>query len=220
MPYPPGERRYTHVATTHPRAVRRARRHHGPVTSPFQILAVCTGNVCRSPAVERLLLARFADAPVVVASAGTHALAGSRMTEQTANLLVEHGANPSGFVARQLTAALVRDAALVLALTREHRARVVDLDPSALRRTFTLRELGRIVASLDPDDLPAAPTTAGRLTDLVALAPSRRGPARTPADDDVADPYGRPLAAYRDTFAQIVPAVDAIATAVISTTPA
>ena len=41
----------------------------------FSILTVCTGNVCRSPAVERLLASKLGPT-VSVASAGTHALVG------------------------------------------------------------------------------------------------------------------------------------------------
>jgi hypothetical protein len=41
----------------------------------FAILCVCTGNVCRSPAAERLLAARLGPG-VVVASAGTVAALG------------------------------------------------------------------------------------------------------------------------------------------------
>jgi protein-tyrosine phosphatase len=41
----------------------------------FSILAVCTGNVCRSPAVERLLTGQLFPT-VTVSSAGMHALVG------------------------------------------------------------------------------------------------------------------------------------------------
>ena len=52
----------------------------------FSILAVCTGNVCRSPAVERLLASKLGPT-VSVRSAGTHALVGHPISEPMAALL-------------------------------------------------------------------------------------------------------------------------------------
>ena len=52
----------------------------------FSILAVCTGNVCRSPAVERLLASKLGPT-VSVSSAGTHALVGHPISEPMAALL-------------------------------------------------------------------------------------------------------------------------------------
>ena len=53
---------------------------------PFSILVVCTGNVCRSPAAERLLASKLGST-VQVASAGTHALVGQPISEPMAALL-------------------------------------------------------------------------------------------------------------------------------------
>ena len=57
----------------------------------FSILAVCTGNVCRSPAVERLLASKLGPT-VRVSSAGTHALVGHPISEPMAALLLETAA--------------------------------------------------------------------------------------------------------------------------------
>lgn len=191
--------------------------------APVRVLAVCTGNICRSPAVERLLAAglgaAYPGAPggglapaVVVASAGTGALVGSPVAPPMAALLREHGAVTEGFVARRLTAAMVAEADLVLALTRRHRSSVVELVPSAVRRTFTLREFARLVTAVDPAQLPGADsTTADRLAALVPAAALQRGfPA---GDDDVVDPYGGSAALYRRSFDQLAPAVRAIVAA-------
>lgn len=200
-----------------------------PVTpDPLRVLVVCTGNVCRSPAVERLLATglgaayrgkrqRGALAPAIeVSSAGTAAMVGAAMTPETAAIVAALGHDADGFQARQLTSSLVQRADLVLALTRDHRSAVVELHPAAVRRTFTLRELARLVALVEPSELPGAgATTADRLRALVPLAAVRRGlvPA-LPADDDVPDPYGRGEAAYRKTFTLLVPAVETLVAAV------
>ena len=79
---------------------------------PFTVLAVCTGNICRSPAVERLLAAELgvdtlatadATSEVVVASAGVGAVVGAPVPPQMASLVERAGASVAGFAARQLT---------------------------------------------------------------------------------------------------------------------
>lgn len=49
----------------------------------FEILAVCTGNICRSPLAAAILQSGFDDIALcrfAVRSAGTHARAGDRAT--------------------------------------------------------------------------------------------------------------------------------------------
>ena len=182
--------------------------------APFTVLAVCTGNICRSPAVERLLAAGLGPGSgVVVTSAGTRAVVGHGVSDPMAALLTSAGVSPQGFAARQITREDVRGADLVLALTRAHRTAVVELEPSVLRRTFTLRELARLAADVDPADLPHG-TPAQRLAALVPLAAARRGRARvSPADDDVVDPFRRSDAVYAQVFDVLTPAVDAVVAA-------
>lgn len=182
----------------------------------FTILTVCTGNICRSPAVEHLLRAAFgATGGVTVASAGTGALVGQPVHGPMADLLRGAGVDPDGFAARRVTEQMLRGADLVLPLTREHRAQVVDLAPAVVRRTFTLRELARLASQVDRDQLeeraggPAA-TPASRLDALIPLAAARRS-AVDPGLDDVVDPYRRELSVYQESFDQILPAVQTIA---------
>lgn len=176
----------------------------------FTVVCVCTGNVARSPAAERLLGAALGD-QVRVGSAGTSALVGRGIDPPMAELVAAAGHDTTGFVARQVTPALLRAADLVLTLTREHRASTVDLAPATVRRTFTLREYARLLGELDPDLLPAG-STAVRAEASVPLAAARR--RRAGADeDDVADPYGRSAATYAAAFAAIEQAVAGIAAA-------
>ncbi|WP_276319549.1 low molecular weight phosphatase family protein [Cellulomonas endophytica] len=195
-----------------------------PVAAPaFRVLVVCTGNVCRSPAVERLLAAALPEGSgVEVASAGTGALAGAAMAAPMAALVREAGADPDGFVARQLRPEHLRGAGLVLVATRRHRSAVVEVLPAAVRRTFTLREIGRLLEATDVDALLAeAPAGTGRrgpaarLAALVPLLAARRGlaPAADPAEDDVVDPWNGPASLYRESFDALVPGVRALAAA-------
>lgn len=193
------------------------------MTSPQQpasVLAVCTGNICRSPAVERLLAARLEGADVEVSSAGTRAMVGHPVAAPMASLVTQAGADVDGFASRQLTADLVRDADLVVALTRAHRAAVVELVPAAVRRTFTLRELARLVPHVDPAALAQAGDTPGdRLRALPPLAAAVRHLAGT-GTDDVVDPWGRSEAVYRQSYDELAPAVRAVARVLLGEPPA
>ncbi len=175
---------------------------------PFTVLAVCTGNICRSPAVERLLVAELGpDSDIHVASAGVGAVVGAPISPPMASLLAEAGAVAGGFIARQLTEQVVRDADLVLALTKGHRSQVVSLHPGAVRRTFTVRELARLAGAVDPAAIPSG-SHATRLAALLPLAAAQRGQRPGgPGEDDVVDPYGGDAALYRRSFDELGPAV-------------
>lgn len=183
----------------------------------MRILFVCTGNVCRSPLAERLLRAGLADRAgddgVEVTSAGTRALVGEPMTAETADLVARHGGDPAGHRARQLTADLLAEADLVLALTREHRAAVAQLHPPVVRRVMTLRETGRLAPLVPPG--PGGPPEE-RWRALVPRLLAARGtvPVRSGTGDDVVDPYRRAQDVYEQCAGQVVPAVTALLDAV------
>jgi protein-tyrosine phosphatase len=180
----------------------------------FTILAVCTGNVCRSPAVERLLTARLGPS-VRVGSAGTHALVGHSISEPMAALLRDSGMESDGFQARHLSEQLLRQSDLILPMTRAQRTIVVELWPPAVRRTFTLREFARLLSRVDPGELPTG-SPAERLRAAIPLASAQRGRERTAADlDDVVDPFRLSDAVYVDSFRQISSAVDDVARLIV-----
>lgn len=119
--------------------------------SPFTILFVCTGNVCRSPLAELLLRQSINTPYIATLSAGTQALVGHQMPEIQQDIAAQLGVEaPEEHRAQDLTREHVESADLILAMAREHRSEVAKLSPRALRRTFTLRELARI-AELVPD---------------------------------------------------------------------
>jgi protein-tyrosine phosphatase len=180
--------------------------------SPYRILVVCTGNICRSPFAERLLRARLrerlgdAAEAIEVSSAGTWGLVGKAMMPEAAATLRRYGGDPEGFVACALTAEQIEAADLILCLTREHRADVVLKVPSASSRVATLRQYSRLLEGVSPEDIDAPPADpAARFRAVTAAAFARRGhaPAASPDDDDVPDPFGLELAAYERAAAMI-----------------
>ena len=176
--------------------------------APFTILTVCTGNICRSPAAERLLASGIGPG-VTVHSAGTWALVGSAIDEQMAGLLRAAGVPTDGFAARQLTAGHLRSSDLALALTTAHRADMLQLAPATLRRSFTLLEFARIVGSADFPTIPAG-DVADRLREMVTVASRHRMLGEVINDDDVPDPYRRGPEAFAASFGLIRDAVDVI----------
>jgi protein-tyrosine phosphatase len=202
--------------------------------SEFSILTVCTGNICRSPLAEQLLRAGLQAYPeVTVASSGTEAMVGSPMDARAETYSAQLGGvrqlvdatRSAGSAppdpqegARQLTADQVRDADLVLALSRDHRRQIVQLVPRASRYTFTLRELARVLDAATLDDFDAAAElpaddTAGRFAAIVQAAADNRGFVERPddpLDDDVVDPFRHTDEIYAESVQQLVPAVRSI----------
>lgn len=176
----------------------------------FRILTVCTGNICRSPAAERLLAARLGSS-VTVSSAGTAALVGEPIDPLMAELVAAAGADPSGFAARQVTAALLQEADLILALTLEHRARIVDLAPGVVRRTYTLLEFARLIGAVEPARIPGD-LPGERLRAAAPLAAAMRPLIRRQAgvSDDVPDPFRLGLADFERSLWLIRDAVEVI----------
>ena len=177
----------------------------------FAILVVCTGNICRSPVGERLLSAAL-PASVVVRSAGTRALVGEPIAPPMVPLLSAAGAAVEDFSARRLTTDMVRDADLVLAMTKSHRREVVELFPAAVRRSFTLLELALLLKGVQSADLAPAGVTA-RLHEALTLAARKRS---APLESyDIADPYRRSLQTHQAVFAQIQQAVATLAQIIV-----
>ncbi len=182
--------------------------------NPFRILTVCTGNICRSPAAERLLRRELADSAaepaIEVDSAGVHAVVGHPIQEQMAALLQADGVAADGFEARQLTPDLVRRADLVLVADRTHRESVLRLVPAALRRTFIMKEFVRLATQLPSNDAPAA--MDDRLRWLIGQVPMMRGRNPVPeGTDDIVDPFGGTPDDYRAAYLEVREAVSALA---------
>ena len=171
------------------------------------LLAVCTGNVCRSPYVALSLGARLRrdGIKVQVDSAGTHALVGSGVAEEVVVALSREGVDASLRRARQLTIDDIDRAALIVALAREHRSVVTRALPRASAKVFTLRQLERLI---DLDSLPQGPVDSPLAT-LAQHCAARRGLATPSAeeDDDVVDPWGRGNSVFTRSFEQMRPGV-------------
>jgi protein-tyrosine phosphatase len=168
------------------------------------MLIVCHANICRSPMAERLArqaLERRLGASaktVEVSSAGTHAAPDWPMHPNTEYVLRERGADVSDFGSRRLTTELIGSADLVLAADRQQRAACVTLVPAAVRRTYTLKQFGRLAAAVAPHRLAAWESPRERLAALrdEALIVRSEVPFVPPAEDDLVDPVREPVEAF------------------------
>jgi len=174
-----------------------------------RLLFVCTGNICRSPTAERLAAVFAAEHPDAGLRVSTHAVVGHGMERTAARVLHTLGGNPGGFRARHLTTAMVDDADLVLAMTEQHRSRVLELSPRAMRRTFTLREAARLVR-----------LTSGELELGARLTAARAQHPRGDADDDIGDPIGQDLSTFESVGADIAAALRPVLEATLVHPPA
>lgn len=177
----------------------------------FTVVAVCTGNVCRSPVAERLLSLALGSG-VNVSSAGTRAVVGHPIMDSMHTMLPGGADNWLGtFRAQELTEEMLSGADLVLGLSREHRAYAAQLCPAAVRRSFTLIEYARLVDSLGPQRLPSG-SLIERLHASVPLSAARRYQTSAKLEcDNIADPLGHGEEAYRRAFTEIHLAVEQIA---------
>ncbi|WP_062465020.1 low molecular weight protein-tyrosine-phosphatase [Demequina soli] len=157
------------------------------MASPYRIMTVCTGNICRSPMAEVVLKARAADAgldgQVQVWSTGVSAEEqGNPIDRRAAAVLREGGYLVPRRAARRVTTGDLGIADLVLAMTSAHARRLRDL---------TDRPVVRMYREFDPE------------------APALDGPADE-ARLDIDDPWYGGLEDFRATLVQLEAGVDGI----------
>ena len=171
---------------------------------PFRVLIVCTANQCRSPLAEHLLRQAVERRGLdwSISSAGTQAADGNPMDPNAESVLLERMAPPSRWTSQALTVNLITSADLILTADVEHRQIVTMMVPSASRRVFTLLQFARFTQQF--------PATFGPIhsgDDLLRSAGGVRVLLQPPApgEDDLADPIGRSIRAFRvcaDTITQ------------------
>jgi low molecular weight protein-tyrosine phosphatase len=159
-----------------------------------RITFVCRANQARSPLAAALLaqqLAMLGDPAdgYSVSSAGTDAREGAGVIPHMRTAAAEQGVDLSAHEAFPLDAVTVAGSDLILTMTEMQRGLVSRLQPQALSKTFTLKEIVRLCTALSPAparwDLKALATALHRHR---ALVPQAVEP------EDIADPDGLDLA--------------------------
>ncbi len=161
----------------------------------MHVVTLCTGNAARS-VIAGAVLSR-AVPEVRVSTRGTHVIDGLPMSWRTRDAIVSIGCRADGHRSRQLTAADLVDADMVLAMACEHVEYVRRVHPDAARRTITLKRLARDAVALDgslPERLAALDL------DQVVLG----------AWEDVADPAGAEVPVFLACAQEIARLLDPI----------
>ncbi|HYJ66472.1 MAG TPA: hypothetical protein VEX15_02290 [Nocardioidaceae bacterium] len=165
-----------------------------PASAPsfaVDILVVCTANQARSPAAE-LLFRREAEARLgvdnglVIRSAGVHADDGSPVLSTMAAAVQRYELSLDGYLSRPLDADEVETSRLVVTMTESHRHTVNRIETTAVGRTYTLRELDRLVSAPQWDPAwDGADDIDDYLRRVRPLVPKGDRP------EDILDPAGR-----------------------------
>lgn len=194
-----------------------------PAPAPLptvRVLAVCTGNICRSAYVEYALQAQLNAllgdrGRAEVTSAGTEPnqaltvpgplldLAPSRRVRAA---LTQH--RP-----QQLTGRSLADQDLVLTATDDHLDEVLREDPAAVRRTFTILGMGTLLRDHGEELAAAVPPGAGVTALVTALAElrSRLIAHGERPDADLPDPFRGPAEGYAAMAQTAQPIVELLA---------
>jgi protein-tyrosine phosphatase len=171
-----------------------------------EIHVVCTGNIARSPFAALLLEDEARrrlddDAPVLVTSSGIHGLDGRGAVREMVLEAEDRGLDLNGHIAAAAESVTIRSADLILGMTERHREAIVRLAPVAEPRTFTLKELARL---LEHVEIPEVDHPRERVREVARAASAAR--SRVPAPrrpENVADPYGAARDVYRECAAEI-----------------
>ena len=109
------------------------------------ILFVCTGNSCRSVMAEgffKHLTASRAE-QFLVGSAGISAMDGYPASQETVQVMNEHGIDVSAHQGRRLTGAMVRMADRIFVMETLHKAAILNTWPEAGEKVHLLTEYAK-----------------------------------------------------------------------------
>ena len=171
------------------------------IAASFDILIVCTGNICRSPMAEALLRERLRARGITatVSSVGI-TFDGRAATDDAIQAAEAYNLDISEHRSRLMSADLVHRANLVIGMERLHAREAVVLGDSLLPRCFTLKELVRRGEAIG----------ARRQDESIEAWLARANEGRRPMellgesdDDNVADPYLGSPKVYAACIAEI-----------------
>jgi protein-tyrosine phosphatase len=162
------------------------------------LLFICTGNICRSPTAERLIVAdaETRNTDVQASSAGTRAVVAHPIHSEAARVLASLGGDPSAFAARQLTPRIASAADLILTMTKELRDVVLGIAPHRLHQTFTLIEAAALVEDWNARSIEELATLRSNLSAKASL--------------DIPDPIGQSPAVFAAVGSSIATALPPI----------
>ena len=147
------------------------------------VLFVCDAGTDRAAYLELGLEAELRRRGIVeieVISAGVSAVDGEGLPQQLADYVGDRGIDASGFSSRRLNVDLIDAADLVLAATDRIRAAVIETQPRASSRTFTVLDVARRIPDVASQIEVVAP--AARIRRMATLLDETRDASRRSSD--------------------------------------
>lgn len=148
------------------------------MSSPANILVLCTGNICRSPIAEAYLQSKLPNTKV--RSAGIAALEGHPADEHSIAVSDALGLDLRNHKAQQLTPDLLAEYDLVFVMTASQKSKLEQKYPWSRGRVFRLGEWDRIdiddPVGMDRDTFEKAAQAIVKTSDtwLARLVPKRK----------------------------------------------
>jgi protein-tyrosine phosphatase len=166
----------------------------------FSIVFVCTGNRFRSVLAEAFMDRLTLGLPVTTESYGTLELESAPALPEAVELARSYGLDVSKHGSRCVAGAVLAEADLLIGFDSSHVREAVVRAEAPRGRSFTMRELARLLDDVTPPDEAGVVARARRVVELADALREGRPPRLA---DDIADPLGSPRKVYGETAAEI-----------------
>lgn len=170
-----------------------------------RVTMVCTGNICRSPAMHYLAQREWGDA-AEVSSAGIYAEIGMDATAEMRRTALRHGLTMPRHRPTQLDRAILSRADLVLVATEQH-ARWIEREwGGTAAHVFGIKEAAELAGRADA---PAGSSAQERLRNAAAALDAARQVEPAPLRS-LDDPWSRDEATFDRVMDEIVEDLEAL----------